>query len=489
LTGDIAAAFADVASVRTVAWLAAGIVFGYVVGVLPGLNRPTALALALPVSYFLPAVPAIAFLVGIAKGGAAGGAITAILLNTPGEPSSAATCLDGYPMARRGEGEKALTAALYAAVIGDLVATLALVALAQPLAKVALKLGPVEIGAILLLSLAFVASLSGGSMFKGLAAACLGVFAASAGLDIETGAPRLTFGFIELYDGIPLLAVGIGMLALSEMLVQMETAQDGIEPVRATGPVLSAAEMRACAPAVARGSVVGIVVGILPGLGATVAAFLSYALAKRAARDPGRFGKGAVEGVAAAESADNAVTAAAMIPLFALGIPGSVAAAILIGAFTIHGVAPGPLMFEQNARLVYAVYGAMLLASLLVLLVGRVGLKAFVHVARVPDRILCPGVVFLCVIGAWLEGGGLFAVGLMLVFGFLGYAMRKAGLSFVTFLIGFILGPMLELSARQTIVLTGGDPAVLLRYPLALGIAAVALMALFYLARRPTRET
>ncbi|RPJ77512.1 MAG: Tricarboxylate transporter family protein, partial [Desulfobacteraceae bacterium] len=377
-------AFSDVFSFASLSALLVGLIVGYIVGVLPGLNRVTALAICLPFTYHLSPLAAIALLIGISKGGAAGGAITSILLNAPGEPSSAATCLDGYPATRQGKAKKALGVALYAAFFGDLFATVILVLSAAPLAKVALKMGPIEICAVLLFSLTFIAALSGPSLIKGLIAGLLGLFCANVGLDAETAVPRLTFGFVDLQDGIPLLAVGVGVLALSEMMLQIEaslTAPAGTAEADAVRiqpqDGITWGEFKGYWRTLVRGSVIGTVIGILPGLGATIASFLSYSLAKKASKHPERYGQGELEGVAAAESADNAVTAGALIPLFTLGIPGSVAAAMLIGALMVHGVTPGPLMFAQNPRLIYGIYGTILLASFLMLPIGQAGLKVF----------------------------------------------------------------------------------------------------------------
>jgi len=232
-----------------------------------------------------------------------------------------------------------------------------------------------------------------------------------------------------------------------------------------------------------RGSVIGTVIGILPGLGATIASFLSYSLAKKASKHPERYGQGELEGVAAAESADNAVTAGALIPLFALGIPGSVAAAMLIGALMVHGVTPGPLMFAQNPRLIYGIYGTILLASFLMLPIGQAGLKVFSQLTRIPDAVLCPVVVYLCFIGAFMEGNGMFAVWLVILFGVLGYLMKKLDLSFVTFLIGFILGPMIELRLRQSLITLQGDWTRLFQHPIALAFLLLTLLSIWRLSR------
>lgn len=487
---DFTLALGDVFGFSSISALAIGLFFGYVVGVLPGLNRVTALAMALPFTYHVSPLAAISLLIGISKGGAAGGAITSILLNTPGEPSSAATCLDGYPCARQGKAEKALTIALYAAVFGDLFATIILILVAAPLAHIALKMGPIEIFSVLFFSLTFIAALSGSSLIKGLIAGLLGIFVASVGLDVETAIPRLTFGFVELSDGMPLLAVGVGMLAMSEMMIQIEEAGKAghvavsIDKTPGDRAIqLTWKELKASLRTFFRSSVVGTVVGILPGLGATIASFLGYALAKRASKHPERFGHGELDGVAASEAADNAVTASSLIPLFALGIPGNVAAAMLIGALMIHGVTPGPLMFQQNPRLIYGIYGTMLLASLLILPLGRGGLKVFAQLTRVPDPILCPIIVYLCFIGAYMEGNGMFAVWLTVLFGILGYLMKKIDLSFVTFLIGFILGPMIELRLRQSVIMAQGDWSILLKHPVALAFMVLTVIAAWRLSK------
>ena len=485
---------ADAFQPSVIGFVLLGILLGYAVGVLPGLNRPAALAVAIPLSFHMGALTAVAFLVGIAKASGAGGATTAILLNTPGEPNAAATCLDGYPLARQGKGEKALKAALYGSVIGDLIGTVVLILVALPLARVSLKIGPVEMTALMLLALTFIAALSTGSMLRGLMSGAFGILLATVGLDVETATPRLTFDQLELLDGVPLLAVTVGMLALTEMFVQAREhmasrGADGLVSTALPPPTpgdraLSGAEFRRILPTIFKSTGVGVGVGMIPGLGPTVASFIAYALAKRTAKPGDRYGNGELKGVAAAETADNAVVPASLIPLFALGIPGSVSAAILIAAFTIHGVTVGPRMFEEHGRLIYGIYGAMLLASLLMLIVGRVGLVGFAKLARVPATIIIPLVMALCMVGAWLESRSLFAVQVMLGFAVLGYLMHRFDYSRVTFLVGFVVGPLFELSLRQSLIITGADPAALLRYPAALVLLGVAVVAAVLFSRR-----
>ena len=476
-------------------WIAIGVTLGYVVGVIPGLGKGTAVAVAIPLTFYIPPVPAIAFLIGIAKGSTAGSAVSAILLNAPGEASSAPTALDGYPLARQGKAQKALKMGLFASVIGDFCATVVLIALAQPLAEYALAIGPVELFAILCFSLTFIAGLSGASLTRGLIAGFFGLLVATVGTEVETAALRFTFDSLELYDGLSIVAVAIGMLATSEMMIQMgnqrkldaETDLLNKGTTREDKTVLWS-EWKACIPAIFRGTVIGSAVGILPGLGASVASFLSYGAAKRAADDPERFGKGALEGVAAAESADNAVVPSSLVPLFAIGIPGSVIAAILIGAFIVQGVTPGPLMFTEQKELVFGIYLSMLGASLLLLVIGYFGQSVFAQVVRVPMRYVIPVVLFFCCMGAYLQGNGVFGVGVMLFFGVLGFFARKLDFSFVTFLIGFVIGPSFELTLRQTIALTGGEISGLLSHPVALVFFAMTAIAAWRIVARQRQK-
>lgn len=488
---DLYLGFSDAFALTTLAAVISGVLLGYLIGVIPGISRPTALAVAIPITFYLTPIAAVAFLVAISKASGAGGAITAILLNTPGEPSSAATCLDGYPLSRQGKGEKALKISLYASVIGDVLATAVLILIAEPIARIALRIGPIELVTILLFALTSIAALSGPSLTKGLIAGVLGLFLATVGLDIETATPRLTFGFIELYDGIPVIAVVVGMLGMAEMLIQFgrhfavaEAA--GVEARAAAAPedrAVSWAEFRRCLPTMLRGSGIGTVAGILPGLGATVASFLSYAAARRLSRHPDEFGKGALEGVAAAESADNATVPASLIPLFALGIPGSVGAALLIGAFTIHGITPGPRLFQENGPLVYGIFASMILTSVVVLVIGRVGLVGFARLAQVPQTVIVPVVIFLCIAGAYIESNSMFGVYVMFFFAALGYFFRAFGFSVVAFLIGFLIGPMFELALRQSIIITRGDVTGLIEHPFALIMLGVTALAVWQLGR------
>ena len=477
------------------AWILFGVTLGYLVGALPGLGKGTATAVAIPLTFYLSPLAAIAFLVGIAKGSTAGSAVSAILLNTPGEPSSTPTAMAGYPLARAGKAQKALKMGLFASVIGDLFSTIVLILVAQELAEYALGIGPVELTGILAFSMVFIAGLSGRSMIKGLIAGLFGILVSCVGLEVETGSPRLTFGLIQLYDGLPLIPVAIGMLALSEMMIQIgqrRRLEEEADLLRGSGlredRIVTLGDWRRSARAILRGCLIGTGVGILPGLGASVGSFLSYGAERRASGRGTDFEEtGAIEGVAAAESADNAVVPASFVPLFAIGIPGSVIAAILIGAFTIQGITPGPLLFLENRDLILGVYMSMIAASLFLLLIGYFGQNVFARIVRISPALVMPVVVFLCCLGAYLQGGGAFGIGVMLLFGVIGFFAKKYDFSFVTFLIGFVIGPSFELSLRQTLGLVT-EFSELANHPVAIVFAALAVFGVWRLTVLQRRQ-
>lgn len=460
-----------------------GVLLGYLVGVIPGLNRSVAIAIAIPMTFYMSAYAAISFLIGLSKGTAAGSAVSAILLNTPGESSSAATCLDGYPMARDGRPRTALQIGLFASVIGDLLATLLLIMVAIPFAAVALKFGPYELAAILVFALVFIAGMAGGSFLKGMVAGGLGIVLGTVGMDPETGAMRLTFGVFELMDGVPILPLVIGTLALAEMFVQLDEYRrnrdmKSIDLDSGNKDELSWPEFKFVMPTILRGTGIGAFIGALPGLGPSVGSFMSYGVAKRMAKDGSTFGKGDPRGIAAAESADNAVIPASYIPLFGLGIPGSVSAALLVGAFMIHGVTVGPLMLREQPEMLFSIFAGMIVASLLMLGIGWYGLRVFARVTSIPPHIVIPVVIFLCLAGIQVQGLGTFGLAVVFVFAILGYFLKKFDYSFVTFLVAFIVTPMLELNLRQAIILSGGDIGVLQQRPIATVFIVATVMLL-----------
>jgi putative tricarboxylic transport membrane protein len=405
-----------------------------------------------------------------------------VLLNTPGTPEAAATTWDGYPLSLQGKGEKALRMALYSSVSGDAFSTIVLVLVAAPLAAVALYMGPPEIFALICLAMTIIAGLGTTSLTRGLIAAALGILVGTIGMEPVSALPRLTFGLYQLERGIELIPVGIGMLAFSEIIIQLEShIRNGSSQCtlsfssKPEDRRVSWKEFSGSAITLFRSSIAGTVVGALPGLGAPVASFFAYDQAKKRSKKPEEFGKGKLDGIAASESANSAVVGASLIPLFTLGIPGNVAAALLIGAFIIHGMIPGPLMFEQNAQFIYSIYGSLLLANIFLLGVGQIGLKTFCRLVQTPATILYPIIIFTCIMGSYLAQYNVFDVKLMLFFSILAYFMRKFDFNHICFIIGFILTPIWETAFQQVIISSETDPYMFLKRPVAMILMAITI--------------
>lgn len=472
----IIAGFLDSLIPLNLLFVLVGVTVGMIAGAVPGVNGPMAIALCVPLTYYMSPMTAIGFLVGLNKGAFFGGSISAVLLNAPGTPEAAATSWDGYPLAVQGKGEKALRMSLYSSVTGDALATVVLIVVAAPLAAVALYMGPPEIFALICLAMTIIAGLGSQSLARGLIAAALGIFIGTIGMEPVSALPRLTFGIYQLERGIALIPIGIGMLAFSEIILQLERRMLRKNDCEATLSFSSKPEDRFIswkeyftnAKTLLRSSIAGIAVGAMPGLGAPVASFFAYDQAKKRSKNPEAFGKGALEGIAASESANSAVCASSLIPLFTLGIPGNVAAALLIGAFVIHGMIPGPLMFEQNAQFIYSIYGSLIMANLFLLGVGRMGLRVFCKVVQTPPAILYPIIIFTCIMGSYLGAYNVFDVVLMLFFSFLAYFMHKFGFSHICFIIGFILTPIWETSLQQVIIASELNPFMFFTRPVAI---------------------
>jgi len=486
------AAAAEVIALQNVAMIALGLVIGIVIGAIPGLNVPLAVAIALPITFKLAPIAGIAMLVGIYKGGTYGGSISAVLINVPGTPAAAATAMDGSQLTRQGHAGKALRMSLYASIIGELVSDIVLIMLAVPIARFALKFGPVENFALGVFSLTLIAVLSEGNMLKGLSAGVLGVFLSTFGLDPLTGDARLAFGSQELSAGWSFIALVIGIFAVSEALSMVE--RRGAGPIERSRVRLSDAahrlsreDWRHAAPAIARAAPIGVFIGAVPGLGSAISAYLNYGIARALSRRPERFGKGAIEGVAAAEAGNNSVTASTFIPMLTLGIPGDVITAIMLGAFMVHGLVPGPQLFRDNAPFVAAFFVLMLVTTALHLVIGRIGLGLFIQAVRVPNQVLYPVVLALSFTGVYVATNNLFDVGVMLGFGVLGYAMNKFGFPVAPLLIGFILGPIVEVGLRQSLIIARGDLTVFVRHPISAVFLVLGVVALVWAGAREWR--
>ena len=476
-----------------------GILFGYTIGIiigsLPGLTGVMAIALILPLTYRLPGLFAIASLMGCYKGATYGGSISAILLNTPGTPEAAATALDGYPLAQKGEGRRALEMALMASVIGGTISNLVLIVVAKPLALIALKFGPAEITALIFFSLTIVVVTIGNSLLeivKGLTSAGVGLFFAMVGLDIITTTRRYCFGILELDRGFNLVPVLIGLLALSEILIQLEKL--GKTNLEKSNSILNKLyqkkvtwqtrrnDLITWSKDIIKSSFIGTFIGALPGIGATTAAFISYGEAKRSSKDRKNFGSGKIEGIAAPESGNNAVCASSLIPLVTLGIPGSITAAVLLGAFMIHGMMPGPMLMRTHPSILYGLFFLMIWTDPIGAIVIAI---PYLHLARLAIRrinkiILFPLIIMLCIIGAYAIQFSIFDIKVMIFLGILGYLMKKNGFDIPAFLIAFILGPILENNTRIALSITNGNPIIFLKSPIAMVFFGLSIISLIW---------
>lgn len=487
---DLIAGFGAALTFNNLLFIAAGITLGIVIGVIPGLGSVTALAVLIPITFYFSPLAAIAFLVGVNKGGTSGGAVPAILLNSPGTPEAAATAMDGHPMARRGESHRALKFALYSSVTGDTISDLLLIVLVVPFAAIALQFGPLEYSAVLLFAFALLSGISGDSPIKGLIAIALGVFLSTLGLDPVDGSQRMVFDEVELYDGLPLVSLAVGALAMAAVLGQVfdmwrrGEKRLSVEEYKKIRTRLPVGEFFSHWKTIGRSALIGSGVGMLPGLGVTLAAFLSYGAARRASKKPESFGKGNPEGIIATEAANSAVVGANLVPTIALGIPGNIAAALLIGAFIIHGIVPGPLMLQQHGELVYALFASMLMANFVHLAIGRLGIPLWATIARTPRKLILPPVLVLCIVGVYLPSQSLFGVGVMLVFAGIGLVMQRLGFSVVCLVIGFLLGGLFENSLRQSLRLHDSDYTAVFGSPIALIFLALTALVLVRAAWR-----
>ena len=467
-----------------------GIVIGVIGGAIPGLSATLAVALTLPFPFALQPITGLLLLLGVYKGGIFGGSIPAILIKTPGTPASSATILDGYPMAERGEAGRALGMALWASCTADLVSNLSLILFAGWLASFALNFGPPEFFALILFSLTIIAGVSGDSLLRGALSALLGLLLATVGLDLVYGTNRFTFGDPNMMGGLNFIAVLIGLFAIPEIIAMARHPTAHLGTARSLGHARATlADYLKSLKSIIRGSLIGVFLGSIPGIGAAPSAFLSYSEARRTSKNKANFGKGEIEGVAASEAGNNGVAGATLIPLLALGVPGDVITAIIIGAFMIHGLQPGPMMFILNVDIIYGLFIGLIVSSVFLFLVGTVAIHGFKFVADVPRRILMPAVLVLCVFGVFAVNNNIFDVGVMFAMGWVGYAMMRLHIPAAPFLIAFILGPLLEDNFRQSMLMSGSDPSILFRGPITWFFWTLTAITVFAIARSTARAT
>ena len=453
---------------------------GVVIGALPGLNATNGAALLLPFTLSMEAIPAIASLVAIYCSATFAGAITAILINTPGTPASATTCLDGYPLAQRGEAGRALGLAVVSSTIGGVLSVICLMMAPPLLARMAYHFTPPEYFALTLFGLSMLASIGEGSPLKNLISGTFGVFLALVGVDMLTSVERFTFGSHDLYDGIGFVPVMIGIFGISELIVQASSLDKRKERVSMKAVQLPTRDdYRQVWKTILRSSGIGIFIGILPAEGATVASMIGYNEAKRWSKTPEQFGKGAIEGIAGSEAANNAATGGAMVPTLALGIPGSATAAVILAGLMVHGIRPGPSMFTEQANFAYTIFWSMMLVNLLFLVVGLTGAKIFARITLIPTQVLWPCVFMVSIVGAYALDQSMFDVWIVLISGIIGFFMRRYGFSVVPLAIGLILGEMLEQRLGQSMVMLDEKWWLMFTRPLALLFFCLTIAALF----------
>lgn len=484
---DVLSGLSVVLDLQIMGLILVGLFIGVVIGAIPGLNVPLAVAITLPITFYLEPVGGIAMLIGIYKGGTYGGSISAVLINVPGVPASAATALDGHELTKQGKAGKALKMSLYASGIGALMSDLALIFFSVPVAVMALRVGPPENFALGLFALTLIAVLSQGNMLKGLIAGLFGIFLASFGLDPLTGAYRLTFGVNQLTAGWTFIALIIGVFAIAEAIAlalkrasaQMESQKVALG---SSANRITRQEWREVLPAIFRSGPLGVAIGAVPGLGSAIAAFFSYGVARSLSKKPEEYGKGSLEGIASAEAANNGVTSSTFIPLLTLGIPGDVITAIMLGAFMVHGLVPGPGLFQQHSDFVAAFFVTMVVGTILLVVVARLGMPLFLQAAKVPDRILFPIVVVLCFTGTYVATHSYFDMYATLGFGVLGFAMKRFGFPIAPLLIGFILGPLVEVGLRQSLYMSGDSLAIFVTRPIPLVFLSMALLTILFVS-------
>lgn len=471
-------------SIENFAVIFLGVLIGTLIGAIPGMTTPMGVALALPFTFTLHPVTGVLLLLGIYKGGLYGGSISAILLKAPGTPAASCTVIDGFPMAQKGEAKRALDMALYASCIADFISNLALILLTGFLASFALSFGPPEFFTLILFSLTIIAGVSGDSLPRGLISACLGLLLATVGLDTIYGTERMIFGNYELMSGFNFIPVLIGLFALPEIIDHFARKGGGDITVGKLGRVgATLADMKKCLKSIIRGSVIGVILGAIPGIGGAPSAFLSYSEARRNSKNPDNFGKGEIEGVAAAEAGNNGVAGATMIPLLALGVPGDVTTAVILGAFMIHGLQPGPVMFVQNLPMIYALFIGIMLSSGFLFIIGKAMIRSVSRISEIPNRILYPVVLILCMFGSYAVNNALLDVLVMICMGALGYLMLRLSIPAAPFLIGFILGPLLEDSFRQSLRLSEGSYGIFFHSPICWVFWGLALLSVFLLLK------
>lgn len=492
LLNNLSLGFQTALSLQNLLYCFVGVLLGTLIGVLPGLGPVPTIAMLLPITYALTPVSALIMLAGIYYGAQYGGSTTSILVNLPGESSSIVTCLDGYQMARNGRAGAALAISALGSFFAGTIATVLVAGFAPPLSELAFQFGPTEYFSLMVLGLIGAVVLAHGSLLKAVAMIVLGLLLGLIGIDVNSGVARYTLNITELLDGINLVPVAMGMFAFSEILSNLEhTEKREVFTKKVSGLWLTKQEFKEAAPAVLRGTALGSILGVLPGGGAILGSFAAYTLEKKVSKTPERFGKGAIEGVAGPESANNAGAQTSFIPMLTLGIPPNAVMALMIGAMTIHNIQPGPQVMVRNPQLFWGLIASMWVGNLMLLVLNLPLIGMWIKLLLVPYRLLYPAILLFCAIGVYTVQNNTVDVLLTIPLGILGYVFLKLGCEPAPLMLGFILGPMMEENLRRAMLLSRGNPSVLFTSPLsaALLLMAAALVVIVLLpAIRKKRE-
>jgi putative tricarboxylic transport membrane protein len=458
-----------------------GCIIGTLVGMMPGLGPLAGISLLLPATFGLNPIIAIVLLAGVYYGAMYGGSTTSILMRIPGEAASVMTCIDGYEMTRKGRAGPALAIAAIGSFIAGTLGVVGLMLLAPTLAEFALRFGPPEYTALLLMGLFVLAYMSGGSMLKTLSMAVFGLMLGMIGIDVMTGYTRFSWGIVELGDGVGIVPVAVGLFGVSEILLTAgQPAPPKIQRPKLRDLIPSREEFRLSAGPIGRGSVLGFLIGIIPGSAHIISSFVSYGIERRLSRHPERFGQGAIEGVAGPESANNSAASGAFVPMMALGIPTSPVTAVMIAAIMVHGILPGPMLIQSQPELFWGFVASMYVGNVVLLILNLPMIGIFVNLLRIPYGYLYPCVLCFCILGTYAVANSLVDVWILLFMGVIGYVLRKFGYDLAPVALGLVLAPMLELSLRQSLAMSAGDYGIFLQRPIAVTMLALALVLLAF---------
>jgi len=475
--------FSIALSVQNLVFCFIGCLLGTLIGVLPGIGPITGISLLIPITFGMSPTTALITIAGVYYGAMYGGSTTSILLNVPGESSSVMTCIDGYEMAKQGRAAQALGIAGIGSFIAGTFAVLMLSLVAEPLANLSVRFGPPEYFGLTILALALLTGLGGKSIKKSLFSTVAGLFIALIGADTFTNVNRFTFGKIELTDGLSLIGVVVGLYAISEVMENLEEPAKRVffqTKVKFLDMFPSKAEWKRCKPVIGRSTIVGFLVGMLPGAGATMSSFMAYSLEKRISKTPEAYGQGAIEGVAAPETANNASTGGGMITMLTLGIPGGGSTAVMLGALMMHGLRPGPLLFTTQPDFVWGFIASMYIGNIILILLNMPMIRIWVTLLKIPYNILMPGIVALSAIGVLATENSITDVWVMIIFGALGYLMKKLGFPQTPLAFGFIIGPLVEKSFRQSLIMSLNSPAIFMTRPVSAVLLVLAVVSIFW---------